>query len=196
MARTRDFDLDQAVDRAMLLFWRKGYEGTSLTDLTEAMGINRPSLYAAFGSKEGLFQRAVERYLAGPGSCVQDALKAPTARGVFEHLLQVYCDVPGKDDERPAGCMMVQGALVCSEESAAVQKQLLDIRQHGADLVRERFRRAKAEGDLPADESPAELARYVWTICNGLSVQAASGATRAELKRVAARALAAWPTSK
>lgn len=196
MSRTRDFDIDQAVDQAMLLFWRKGYEGTSLTDLTDAMGINRPSLYAAFGSKEGLFQRTVERYLAGPGACVEDALKKPTARGVFEHLLQVYSDVPTKDAGRPPGCLIVQGALVCSEESSAVQTQLMDIRQAGEAATRERFRRAKAEGDLPADESPAELSRYVWTICHGLSVQAASGATRAELKKVAARALAAWPTSK
>src|ERR1700760_3095997 len=160
MARTRDFDLDQAVDQAMLLFWRKGYEGTSLTDLTEAMGINRPSLYAAFGSKEGLFQRAVERYVAGPGSCVEDALRAPTARGVFELLLRAYSDVPGKDEERPPGCMIVQGALVCSEEGKVVHDQLASMRQAAEAATRERFRRAKAEGDLPADESPAELSRY------------------------------------
>ncbi len=194
MARTRDFDLDQAVDQAMLQFWRKGYEGTSLTDLTNAMGINRPSLYAAFGSKEGLFQRAVERYLAGPGACIADALEAPTARGVFERLLNVYCNVPAEDEERPPGCLIVQGALTCSEEGRTVQHQLMDIRHQAELALRERFRRAKAEGDLPADESPAELSRYAWTICHGLAVQATSGATRAELKRVAARALASWPT--
>jgi len=180
----------------MLQFWRKGYEGTSLADLTEAMGINRPSLYAAFGSKEGLFQRAVERYLAGPGACIAEALEAPTARGVFERMLQIYCNVPGEDEQRPPGCLIVQGALACSEEGRGVQRQLMDIRQRGELALRERFRRAKAEGDLPPSESPADLSRYVWTICNGLSVQAASGATRAELKRVATRALASWPTSQ
>jgi len=180
----------------MLQFWRKGYEGTSLTDLTEAMGINRPSLYAAFGSKEGLFQRAVERYLAGPGAFIARALEAPTARGVFEHMLQIYCNVPGEEEERPPGCLLVQGALACSEDGRSVQRLLVGVRQRGEAALRERFRRAKAEGDLPADESPADLSRYVWTICHGLSVQATSGVTRAELKRVATRALASWPTRK
>src|ERR1700733_8946148 len=88
LGRPRAFDTDQALDQAMHLFWRKGFLGTSLSDLTEAMGINRPSLYAAFGHKEALFRRAVERYFQGPAAYLQDALKEPTARAAVERLLQ------------------------------------------------------------------------------------------------------------
>ncbi len=192
MSRPRDFDIDLAIDAALQQFWKKGYEGTSLMDLTEAMGISRPSLYAAFGSKEGLFQRAVERYLEGPGALVQAALEAPTAREVVERLLYMYADAIGTD-ARPPGCLLVQGALACSDESTTVKGQLADLRLASEAALRERLKRAKHEGDLPADESAADLARYVWTLCHGLSVQAAAGGTRAERRRVVTRALRAWP---
>src|SRR3954447_5416059 len=126
MARTRDFDIDTAIDRAMHEFWRKGYEGTSLTDLTAAMGINRPSLYAAFGNKEGLFRRVVERYVAGPGQRVHAALEAPSAREAVERLLEVYCDVPSDTSERPQGCLLVQGALACSDAGEEIRRELAE----------------------------------------------------------------------
>ncbi len=193
MARTRDFDLDTAIDSALQEFWRKGYEGTSLTDLTAAMGINRPSLYAAFGNKEGLFRRVLERYVANQGQQLEAALSAPTAREAVERVLYFYADAAGVPD-RPRGCLLVQGALACSEDSQPIQRELAEQRDAGEAALAERLKRAKAQGDLPSDESPADLARYVFAVCNGLAVQATGGATRAELRRVVARALLAWPS--
>ena len=195
MSRPRDFDIDSALDSALREFWTKGYEGTSLTDLTDAMGINRPSLYAAFGNKEGLFRKVLDRYEQAQSGKVQAAFAAPTARAVVEGLLHMYADAAG-DPERPRGCLLVQGALACSEESEPVRRELAERRHAGETALRERLKRAKSEGDLPAEESPADLARYVWTLCDGLAVQAAGGATRAELRRVVARAMRAWPTER
>src|SRR5215470_3064206 len=110
MGRPREFDVDQALERALQVFWRKGYEGASLPDLTEAMGINRPSLYAAFGNKEGLFRAVVERYVEGAASCVRQALEQSTARAVAEALLAATIDVV-TDSKNPRGCLLVQGAL-------------------------------------------------------------------------------------
>ena len=194
MARTRDFDLDIAIDSALQEFWKKGYEGTSLTDLTAAMGINRPSLYAAFGNKEGLFRRVLERYVANTGEQLQAALAAPSAREAVERVLYFYADAAGVP-QQPRGCLLVQGALACSEESAPIQKELAEQRNAGEVALTARLKRAKAEGDLPANENPAELARYVFAVCHGLAVQATGGATRAELRRVVERALLAWPSA-
>ncbi len=192
MSRARAFDIDTAIDQALQEFWRKGYEGTSIADLTEALGINRPSLYAAFGNKEGLFRKALERYLSGPAGGIQGALEAPTARAVAERVLYFHADAAG-DAKRPQGCLLVQGALACNEDSQAIRQALIDCRRAGEQALTERFKRAKAEGDLSAEDNPAELSRYVWTVCHGLAVEAASGATRAEQRRVVARALRAFP---
>src|SRR5438876_10012648 len=110
--RPREFDLDQALDAALKVFWRKGYEGASLPALTRAMGINRPSLYAAFGNKESLFRKAVERYNAGPGAFFREALKAPTARGVVERLLRGAAEKQA-NPRAPHGCLIVHAALTC-----------------------------------------------------------------------------------
>jgi len=191
MGRPREFDVDQALDRALKIFWRKGYEGTTLPDLTRAMGINRPSLYAAFGSKEGLFCKALDRYAEGPAAYVREALKAPTARAVAERLLDGAVDVvTGR--RNPRGCLMVQGALACGEAAESVRRELVSRRLAGEAAIRQRFERAIADGDLPADSDPADLARYVAAVSQGMAVQAAGGASRAELRRVAALALRAW----
>jgi AcrR family transcriptional regulator len=190
--RPREFDADQALDRALRVFWRKGYEGTSLPDLTEAMGINRPSLYAAFGNKEALFRKALDRYAEGPGAYVREALNEPTARAVAERLLGGAIDlVAGR--RNPRGCLMVQGALACGEAAESVRRELCSRRVAGEAAVRRRFERALAEGDLPADADPADLARYVGAVMHGMAVQAAGGASREELRRVAEMALRAWP---
>ena len=194
MSRPRTFDLDAAIDTALLQFWSKGYEGTSLSELTEAMGINRPSFYAAFGSKESLFARVLDRYAEGPGAGVARALAAPTCRGVVEQLLAFYTDAPA-DPSWPRGCLLVQGALACGTETDSVREALCDRRRAIEEALHQRLKQGRAAGDLPAGENPAQLARYIWTICQGLCVEARGGATRAELRRVAAQALRMWPSA-
>jgi AcrR family transcriptional regulator len=174
------------------VFWQKGYEGASLPDLTRAMGINRPSLYAAFGNKEALFRRAVARYAEGPAGYVREALAAPTARDVFRKLLEGGIRMVA-DPRNPRGCLAVQGALACGDEAEPVRKQLCAQREAMVTALRKRLQRAKAEGDLPRSADPAALARYAATIMHGLAVQAAGGASAAELGRVAKIALNAWP---
>jgi AcrR family transcriptional regulator len=191
MGRPREFDVDEALDRAMRVFWQKGYEGTTIPDLTEAMGINRPSLYAAFGSKEELFRKALVRYSEQQGCFMEDALKEPKARTVTERLLASAIKVV-TDRSNPKGCLMVQGALACGDATESVRKELISRRLAREVAIRERFERAKSEGDLPADSHPADLARYVVTLIQGIAVQAAGGASRAELQRVAEIAMKAW----
>lgn len=192
--RPREFDTDEALDKAMMVFWQQGFEGASLTDLTDAMGISRPSLYAAFGNKEELFRRALERYVeTGPAAEHRAALAAPTARGVVERLLR-YAAENLSDPCHPAGCLSVQGALSCSEAAQSIKDELSALRCNGEAALRERFERAKVEGDLPAASNPAALARYVAALLQGMSVQSASGATREQLLDVAEMALAAWPS--
>ena len=192
MSRPRTFDLERATERAMQLFWSKGYEGTTLGDLTEAMGINRPSLYAAFGSKEELFHKVLERYVAGPGGPVTAALEAATAREVVFRVLRFYADAAGEPN-RPRGCLLVQGALACGEDSQTIRGALADKRHFAEAALVARLERARREGDLAASARPADLARYVWTVCHGLAVQAVGGATREQLRRVVDLAMRAWP---
>jgi AcrR family transcriptional regulator len=190
--RPREFDVDEALDRALHVFWRRGYEGATLPDLTAAMGINRPSLYAAFGSKEELFRKALDRYVAGPAAFVREALNEPTARAVTERLLGGTIDLV-TDRRNPRGCLIVQSALACGEAAESVRREVAARRVSGECAVRERFERARAEGDLPDGTDAADLARYVVTVMRGIAVQAAGSASREDLRRVAELALHAWP---
>jgi AcrR family transcriptional regulator len=192
MGRARAFDTDEALDRAMTVFWTKGYEGASLADLTEAMEISRPSLYAAYGNKEELFRKALERYGEGPSSYERDALAQPTARAVAEGLLRGAADVQ-TDPATPAGCLAVLGSTYCAEESSPIGKTLIAFRLAGHAAIRERFERARAEGDLPANADPKALTHYIGTAVCGMAVLAASGVTRKELERVIELTMRAWP---
>jgi AcrR family transcriptional regulator len=192
MGRPRSFDIDGALDRALQVFWRKGFEGASLLELTKAMGINRPSLYAAFGDKEALFRKALDRYLDGPASYIQEALKEPTARAVVERLLRGAADLNAAP-RNPGGCLMVQGALACGEAADSIRQELILLRAAGEASIRRRLQRAKSEGDLPADTDPAALARYIATVLYGMAVQAAGGASRSKLQRVVETALRTLP---
>jgi AcrR family transcriptional regulator len=192
LGRPRAFDTDKALDRALQVFWQKGYEGTSLSDLTRAMGINRPSLYAAFGNKEALFRKALDRYADGPAGYVRDALAEPTARAVVERLLQGAVDLL-TDPRTPPGCLMVQGALCCGEAADSVRQELASRRAAGEAALRQRFKRAMRDGNLPADADCGDLARFVATVIHGMSVQAAGGAKRRELLSVVRTALQAFP---
>jgi AcrR family transcriptional regulator len=192
MGRPRSFDLDEALDRALQVFWRKGYEGASLSDLTKAVSVNRPSLYAAFGDKKALFRKALDRYLTGPAAYTQEALKEPTARAVIERLLRGAADL-NTAPRNPGGCLMVQGALACGAAGDSIRQELAAYRAAGEAALRRRFQRAKSEGDLPATVNSADLAGYVATIVYGMAVQAAGGATREKLHNVVAMALRTLP---
>jgi AcrR family transcriptional regulator len=193
--RPRSFDTGKALDRALDVFWRKGYEGASLSELTKAMGINRPSLYAAFGDKEKLFNKVLDRYAAGPTSYLRAALLEPTSRAVVERMLYGTADLltsPGN----PRGCLWVQGALACGNGSDSVREELISRRMAGEAALRRRLHRARMDGDLPPEASPANLARYIATMIQGMSVQAAGGATRGELHRIIGLALQSWPSRR
>jgi AcrR family transcriptional regulator len=192
MGRPRAFDIEKALDCALQVFWRKGYEGTSLSDLTKAMGINRPSLYAAFGNKEALFRKALDRYAEGPAAYVYEALDEPTARAVAARLLRGAVDLL-TDPRTPPGCLLVQGALACGDAAESIRRELVARRAAGEAALRQRFERALADGDLPADAAPADLTRYLVTVVYGMAVQAAGGASREALQRVVEMALRAWP---
>src|SRR6266446_5396063 len=190
--RPRAFDPDAALDRAMHVFWAKGYEGASLSNLTRAMRINRPSLYAAFGNKEQLFRKVLDRYMDGPVAYFGEALAAPKARDVVEEIFLGTARM-GDDPRIPAGCLMVQGALACGD--ASVRKEVAARRAASEAALRRRLQKAKREGDLPKNADPAELASYVMTVVRGMAVQSAGGATRNQLRRIAKIALRAWPKS-
>jgi AcrR family transcriptional regulator len=190
--RPREFDTEKALEAALLLFWRHGYEGTSLNALTEAMGINVPSLYAAFGNKETLFRKALDRYLQRPAFYLPNALKEPTARRAAENLLNGAINMV-MDPRHPDGCLLVQGALASGPDSESVRLELSRHRAGAEAAVRERFKRAVREGDLPRNTDPGKLARYIITVVWGLSVQAAGGYTRAQMKELARMAMQSWP---
>ena len=190
--RPRTFNTDDALDRALDVFWRKGYDGASLPDLTEAMGINRPSLYAAFGNKESLFRKALQRYMEGPAAYVQQALDEPTVRKVAEALFYGEVDLL-TNPKNPRGCLAVQGALACGEAGEVIRDELTKHRKSLESAIRRRFKKAQDARDLPDDADPAALAGFAAAVIHGMAVQAAGGAGRKELKRVAETALRAWP---
>jgi AcrR family transcriptional regulator len=178
--RPRGFDADAALDRAIEVFWRHGYEGTSLTDLTGAMGINRPSMYAAFGNKEDLFRKAVARYAEADMAYAREALEKPTARAVIESFLRANADALTRPD-RPSGCLSVQGGLAGGSDNGHIAQFLADSRAGGEKALADRLTRAREEGDLPPDADPVAWARYVMVVSEGNAVHAAAGASRAAL---------------
>src|SRR5580698_8390354 len=190
IGRPRAFDVEKALHQAMQVFWRKGYLGTSLSDLTDAMGINRPSLYAAFGNKESLFRKALEHYAKGPSSYLSQALQEPTARAVVERLFHGVVNLL-TDPQTPTTCLWVHGALSCGDDP--LRKEFASQRAAGLAELRTRFKSAIAEGDLPADSNADVLASYVQTVNFGLTVQASTGATRTELLRIVEITLKTWP---
>ena len=192
MGRHREFDIDDALSAALHVFWLKGFEGASLTDLTDAMAITRPSLYAAFGNKETLFRKALDRYQTTCMAFLASALDEPTARRVVETMLYGYADAQ-TDQAHPPGCLGTNGALVCSEAADPVRRELIRRREASEAELRARLDRAVSDGDLAADTDTIDLASYVMTIVHGMSVQAASGADRETLYAVVRTALRAWP---
>jgi AcrR family transcriptional regulator len=190
--RPRKFDRTAALRRAMEVFWRHGYEGTSLSDLTAAMGINAPSLYAAFGCKEALFREAVALFAALEGEAANRALQVErTARGAVEAMLRHNADAYTNPDT-PSGCMIVLSAVTCTPENERVRDYCAECRLRAQDALHGRLERAVAEGDLPAGTDTAALAAFYTTLLHGLSIQARDGASRARLHAIVDCAMAAW----
>jgi AcrR family transcriptional regulator len=184
MGRPREFDAEAALDQAMEVFWRHGYEGATIAQLTEAMGINPPSLYACFGNKEGLLKAALDRYTELRSAWMDEVMAAPTAREVAERMLMGIADKQ-TDPSNPPGCLLVQGGIACGTGSENVPFELAARRAQNEEQLRDRFIRAKAEGDLKPASDPAALARYVFAVSVGMGVMASSGADREALRQVA-----------
>jgi len=194
--RPLSFDRDVALERAMLVFWRYGYEAASLHELTSAMGITPPSLYAAFGDKEKLFLEAVERYSTRSCDAMQCLFAAaPTARDAVERLLQSSA-VEHTCSSHPPGCLMVTAATNCSASAEHVQDAMVKRRSDVEAMVRERIERGIRDGELPADTDAAALAGFYVTILHGMSIRARDTCNRDDLLAVASSAMRAWPAKR
>ena len=191
--RPREFDVDEALTAALRVFWSKGYEGASLTELTEAMGITRPSLYAAFGNKESLFRKALDLYEREKLAYVSEALEAPTARGVAERLLRGSLASQTSECD-PRGCLRVISSVACGVEAESIRAEVIARRASSHRALIERFERAKAEGDLPPHVDVEGLAAYLTAILQGMAVQAGAGASKEQFERLIETSLAVWPS--
>jgi AcrR family transcriptional regulator len=193
IGRPRAFDRDAALEAAMLLFWRKGFAATSMNDLCDAMGVRSPSLYAAFGSKEALYLEAVEHYVQTIGPPIWDKLaEGATARAGIEDLLIAWTESLPKSRATPAGCMALLAA-VGDEWPAAIVRVVKKVRLEMLGTLRSRLDNAVAKGELPASTDIDGLSRFYLSVFQGMAIQARDGATQAELRAVAAAAMAAWP---
>jgi len=191
--RPREFCTDAALAAALRVFWSKGYEGASLSDLTDAMGITRPSLYAAFGNKEALFRKALDLYEREKLSYINQALAQPTARGVAETLLRGAVDNACSTEE-PHGCLGVITSVACGEEAEPIRKEVVERGKVARKVLIERLERAKTEGDLPERVDIEGLASLLHAVVQGISLQAGSGAPRDELEGLVDAGLEMWPS--
>jgi AcrR family transcriptional regulator len=193
--RPRTFDPDIALGRALDVFWERGYEGTSLSDLAEAMGIKSASIYACFGSKENLFRQVMALYGATAGEPPRRALREePTAQAAIHAMLQATADQITQPDH-PHYCMLILAAPTGAIENHAVRQFLADGRHGQYAEIKARLSRGVTDGDLLAPAVGLDaMARYYATVVQGLSIQARDGATRADLEAVITCAMAAWKT--
>ena len=179
VGRPREFDPDTVLETVMELFWEHGYDGVSISDLTDATGINRRSLYAAFGSKRSCSTAQCSGIMAGPAGYIAAALRQPTAWDVAKAMVHGAVDANTIPD-RPRGCLLVQGALAAGDDADAVRVELERQRRESVKALGHRFDEAQAVGELPGVDTLV-LARWINSVCQGFSVQARSGATREEL---------------
>jgi AcrR family transcriptional regulator len=190
--RPREFDPEVALSAALQIFWRRGYEGASITELTEAMGITRPSMYACFGNKESLFRKALDLYEKEKMCYMSTALDAPTARGVAERLLRGALNIQSSPDE-PKGCLGVISTVNCGTEAESIRGEVIARRAGSDAALVKRLARAQEEGDLPSTIEPQALACYLSTVIQGMAVQAGAGTPHETLERLVDTTLAVWP---
>ncbi len=186
------FNKQDVLDIAMRVFWEHGYEGTSLSDLTDAMGINRPSLYAAFGNKQTLFNKVIEHYVNGPLSYVQESLAASTTQTVVEHLLKTAVARMTTPDT-PNGCLLVHGALVGTNDTNVVKNSLIKHRDTFERMLTTRFENAITDGEFADNTNTRCLAKYTASMHQGLCIQACSGISRSGLEAVVNLFCKSWP---
>jgi AcrR family transcriptional regulator len=191
--RPREFDVDEALAAALLVFWRNGYEAASMTELTSAMGITKPSLYAAFGNKEALFHKALDLYEREKLAYMKSALEAPTARGVAERLFRGALEIQMSTCD-PKGCLGVISSATCGAEAEPIKAEVVKRRASSEAALIARFEQAQAAGELPDGMTPAALTRYLFAILQGLAIQGGSGATCEELSQLVETSMAVWPT--
>lgn len=190
--RPREFCVEEALTAALRVFWSKGYDGASLTDLTEAMGVTRPSLYAAFGNKEALFRKALDLYEREKLAFMTAALEAPTARGVAERFLTSALAMQTSASD-PHGCLSVMSSVACGGEAESIKSDVVARRASSEAALRHRFEQAKADGDLPEGADPDGLVRYLMALVQGMAVQAGSGVPRENLQQLVETTLSLWP---
>ena len=194
--RPRQFNREEGLRQAMRLFWKLGYEATSMADLRACLGITQASLYAAYGNKEALFREAVDLYLRTDGSTTTRALSRPgTAKGAIHAMLQDAVDaftVPGA----PGGCLLVLGATNFAIENRAVQEHLASLRQETRKNIERRFKQAQEQGELNTDCPITDLAGFYAMVLHGLSLPARDGASHEELTQIVNLAMAIWPHTR
>jgi len=190
--RPREFDLDKALAAALRVFWSKGYEGASLTDLTEAMGITRPSLYAAFGNKESLFRQALDLYQREKQAYVGKALEAPTVKGVAERFLRGTLETCTSECE-PRGCLGVIASTACGADAECIRQEVVERTRKVQALIIARVEKGIADGDFDRPVDAEAITKYMMAVLQGLAVQAGAGATREELERVVDMTMTCWP---
>ena len=191
--RPREFCTDTALAAALRVFWSKGYEGASMADLCEAMGITKPSLYAAFGNKEQLFRKALDLYETEKLGYVAQALAAPTSRECAERMLRGAVENQTSSCE-PRGCLGVISSVACGSEAVSIRECVLERGKSARLALVERLHRAKDDGDLPASVDVEGLTSMLYALLQGMAVQAGAGATRDELMRMVDTALLVWPS--
>ena len=190
--RPREFDPEEALSAALTVFWRRGYEGASMAELTEAMGITKPSLYACFGNKESLFRKALDLYERDKLCYMTTALEAPTAKGVAERLLRGSLAIQtGTTD--PHGCLGVISTVACAVQAESIRDEVIARRASSDAALLARLERARDEGDFPETIAPQALATYLSTVMQGMAVQASAGMSRGQLEQFVETTLAVWP---
>jgi TetR/AcrR family transcriptional regulator, copper-responsive repressor len=193
IGRPRAFDREEALQRAIDVFWERGYDATSVALLSQAMGISTPSLYSAFGDKRTLFFETLDRYLHTFGAFTVCALtEEPAAHGAITRLLHEAVVAYTRPDH-PRGCLLITAATNCTPQSDDIKAQLRDLRTAGVNALEQKFAAAIGTGELPADTDPGALAAFYSAVIQGMSAKARDGATRDELDNIAAIALRAWP---
>ncbi|WP_085421289.1 TetR/AcrR family transcriptional regulator [Xaviernesmea oryzae] len=181
-----------ALEAVLRVFWSKGYEGTSYSDLVAATGVERPALYSAFGNKEAMFLRALERYASNYGNYLWEALREPTSRQVASRVLEGAAELTTWFATN-TGCLGINGALAASDDAEPARRALIEWRAAGEEALRQRFERAREEGDLPKDADCATLAAFILAVSHGIAVQAKAGFPREKLLQVARQAVSTWP---